>query len=91
MKISIALQVQKALSAEISHLRGLEGDKAWSYRFRTNDQPDAEWVSNFDFDANHERILKLTKLHTRLSQAISRTNLELDVIGINDTDYSDWS
>ena len=93
MKIAAALQVQKALSAEIAHLRELEGEKAWSFRsIRGGEQhPDAEWTPNFDFEKNHETVLRLTKLHTRLSQAISRTNLEVDIVGIEDTDFKDWA
>jgi len=81
VKISQALQAQKALNAEISHLRGLESQKAWSYR--SLETPNAEMKSNFDFDKNHETIKKLSRLHTKLGQAISRTNLELDCIGLD--------
>jgi len=81
VKISQALQAQKALNAEISHLRGLETQKAWSYR--SLETPDAEMKPNFDFDLNHKTIKKLSRLHTKLGQAISRTNLELDCIGLD--------
>jgi len=87
MKISQGLQGQKALNAEISHLRGLESQKAWSYR--SLETPDAEMKPNFDFDKNHEIIKKLSRLHTKLGQAIARTNLELDLIGLNEKDVSD--
>jgi hypothetical protein len=94
MKIAIALQVQKALSAEIQHLRGLETQNAWSFRSmsRSGDKvADAEWAPNFDFEENHKRILQLSRLHTKLGQAISKTNLEADVIGIEDSEYKDWA
>jgi len=87
MKISQALQAQKALSAEIAHLRGLENQKAWSYR--SMEHPDAELVPNFDFEKNHETIKKLSRLHTKLGQAIARTNLELDLIGLNERDIAE--
>ena len=87
MKISQTLQAQKALSAEIAHLRGLETQKAWSYR--SLETPDAEMKPNFDFDLNHETIKKLSRLHTKLGQAIARTNLELDVIGLNEKDIAE--
>lgn len=87
MKISQALQAQKAISAEISHLRGLEQQKAWSYR--SLETPDAEMKPNFDFEKNHETIKKLSRLHTKLGQAIARTNLELDLIGLNEKDISE--
>lgn len=84
MNIASALQAQKALNAEIAHRRSLEQGKAWS--FRSTDIPNAEMLPNFDFDKNHEEIKKLARLHTKLGQAISRTNLELDVVGLSDRD-----
>lgn len=87
MKISQALQGQKALSAEISHLRGLETQKSWSYR--SMDTPNADMFPNFDFEANHAEIKRLSRLHTKLGQAISRTNLELDVLGLNEADVQE--
>lgn len=90
MKIAQALQTQKALSAEIAHLRELEQQHGWSYRSFSEKHPDASWQPNFDFEANHSKILKLSKLHTKLGQAISRTNLEVDVVGVKDDEFSDW-
>ena len=87
IKISQALSAQKALAAEISHLRSLEQGKAWSYR--SMETPNAELVSNFDFDKNHEEIKRMSRLHTKLGQVISRTNLELEVVGLNDRDVSE--
>jgi DNA topoisomerase IA len=87
MKISQALQAQKAISAEISHLRGLEQQKAWSYR--SMETPDAEMKPNFDFEKNHENVKRLSRLHTKLGQAIARTNLEQDLIGLNERDISE--
>ena len=92
LKISQALQVQKALSSEIAHLRGLEEQKAWSYRSR--ETPDAELMPNFDIKENHDEVKKLSRLHTKLGQAISRTNLEQDVIGLSEKDIkelNEWS
>lgn len=87
MKISQALQAQKALSAEIVHLRSLEEQKAWSYRSR--ETPNAELVPNFDFEKNHAEIKKLSRLHTKLGQVISRSNLELDVQGLTEKDLQE--
>lgn len=87
MKISQALQGQKALSAEISHLRSLETQKAWSYR--SLETPDAEMKPNFDFDKNHETIKRLSRLHTKLGQAIARTNLQLDLVGLSEQDIAE--
>lgn len=87
MKISASLQAQKALSAEITHLRSLEQQKAWSYR--SMETPNAEMKPNFDFEKNHEDIKKLSRLHTKLGQAIARTNLELDVVGLSDRDITE--
>jgi hypothetical protein len=93
MKIAQALQTQKALAAEISHLRNLEQQHGWSYRSfgGAREHPDADWQPNFDFDANHEKILEYSRLNTKLGQAISRTNLEIDVIGIDDGEFKDWA
>ena len=91
MKIATALQTQKALSAEIAHLRELEQQHGWSYRsFGSEQHPDASWQPNFEFEINHKKILEYTRLHTKLGQAISRTNLEIDVAGINDEEFKDW-
>ncbi len=84
MNIASALQAQKALNAEIAHRRSLEQGKAWS--FRSTDTPNAEMMPNFDFEVNHDDIKRLSRLHTKLGQAISRTNLEIDVIGLSDRD-----
>lgn len=92
MKIAQALQTQKALAAEISHLRNLEQQHGWSYRSfgGGGDHPDADWQPNFKFDENHQTILKYSRLHTKLGQAISRTNLEVDILGISNEEYNDW-
>jgi len=87
IKISQALQAQKAIEQEISHKRGLENQRSWSYR--TREAPDAELVPNFDFDKNHEEIRKLSRLHTKLGVAISRTNLEKDVVGLSEQDLQE--
>jgi len=87
MKISQALQAQKALSAEVTHLRGLETQKAWSYR--SMETPNAEVMPNFNFDLNHENIKKLSRLHTKLGQAIARTNLEIDLVGLDTRDIAE--
>jgi len=87
IKISQALQAQKALSAEIAHLRGLETQKAWSYR--SMETPNAEVLPNFNFDLNHDNIKKLSRLHVKLGQAIARTNLEVDCLGLNENDITE--
>lgn len=87
IKISQALQAQKAISAEIAHLRSLETQNAWSYRSR--ETPDAEMRPNFDFEVNHEKIKKLSRLHTKLGQSIARTNLQLDVVGLSEADFAE--
>jgi hypothetical protein len=91
IKISQALQAQKAISAEVAHLKSLEEQKAWSYRSR--ETPDAEMKPNFDFEKNHAEIKKLSRLHTKLGQAIARTNLEMEVKGLSEQDIAelnDW-
>jgi hypothetical protein len=87
MKISQALQAQKSLAAEINHRREVEQQKSWSYR--SNDTPDAEMRPNFDFDKNHDEIKKLSRLHAKLGQAISRTNLESGILGLSEKDVAE--
>ena len=87
IKIAQALQATKALSAEIAHKRSLEQQKAWSYR--SMETPDAEMKPNFNFDENHAEIKKLSRLHVKLGQAISRTNLEVDIIGLSGKDLAE--
>ena len=88
MKIAQGLQVQKALSEEMARLRQLASVDAWSYRSVNN--PDSRWESNFNLEENHRRIKELAKLHARIGQAIARTNLEVDLIGIEDKKFEDW-
>lgn len=87
IKISQALQAQKAISAEVAHLRSLEEQKSWSYRSR--ETPDAEMKPNFDFEKNHAEIKKLSRLHTKLGQAIARTNLEQEIHGLSEQDIAE--
>ncbi len=87
IKISQALQAQKAISAEVVHLKGLEEQKAWSYRSR--ETPDAEMKPNFDFDKNHAEIKKLSRLHTKLGQAIAKTNLTVEIEGLSAEDIAE--
>lgn len=87
MKIAQALQTQKAISAEVAHLKSLETREAWSYR--SMETPDAEWKPNFDYDKNHSEIKKLSRLHTKLGQSIARTNLEIDILGLSEQDIAE--
>jgi len=87
IKISQALQAQKAISAEVAHLKSLEEQKAWSYRSR--ETPDAEMKPNFDFEKNHAEIKKLSRLHTKLGQAIARTNLTVELTGLSEQDIAE--
>lgn len=89
MKLAQALSTQKAIAEEIAHRRNMEREKSWRYTSYTT-TPDAELAPVFDFEANHTRIKELSKLHTRLGQAISHSNLLLDVVGIEDRNYEDW-
>jgi|GEM_PF-2482824 len=87
INIAQALQAQKAISVEISHLRSLETQNAWSYRSR--ETPDAEMKPNFDFEKNHEKIKKLSRIHTKLGQAIAKTNLEVEIKGLSVDDMGE--
>ncbi len=87
IKISQALQAQKALAAEINHKRQVEQQKSWSYR--STETPNAEMLPNFDFDKNHVEIKRMSRLHTKIGLSISKTNLEVDVLGLSARDVQD--
>lgn len=87
MKIAQALAAIKSLNAELQHRRSLESQKSWSYR--SLETPDAELQPNFDFDANHDEIKRLSRLSNKLGQAISITNLNADVQGLDEKDLKE--
>ena len=87
MKIADALLLQKDLSEEIARLRQLARSDAWEYR---SSDPNAKWIPTFDLEANMKEVKQLSKLHRKLSRGISRINNTVDVIGVNDADFSDW-
>jgi hypothetical protein len=87
MNISTGLYVQKALAEEVARLRKLADRDAWEYRVST---PDAKWMPTFNLEENQETIKKLVRLHARIGRAIAKTNLEVDLVGINNEDFKDW-
>lgn len=86
MKITDALLLQKDLTEEVARLRQLAQASAWEYRTHN---PDAKWVPTFDLEGNHNRVKQLSKLHRKLSRAISRANTSVD-LDIDDKDYAEW-
>ena len=86
MKIADALLLQKDLTEEVARLRRLAQAEGWEYR--TSD-PNAKWVTTFNLEENLNKVKHLTKLHRRLSRAITKANntTELD---IDDSDYQEW-
>jgi len=87
MKIADGLLLLKDIAEEMTRLKQLAKDEAWSYR---KVEVDAKWQPNFDLEANHKRVKELTKLHRAISRAISRTNNQIDLVGIEDSDYKEW-
>ena len=89
MKIADALELIKSLGREKARLENLVQEKSWSY-VRTERQPDTQFVPNFDVEKTNEKIQLLDKRIRKLSRAINATNNLQDVIGIDDSEYSDW-
>jgi hypothetical protein len=87
MKIADGLMLQKDIAEEVSRLRSLAKESSWEYR---KVEVDAKWQPTFDLEANIERVRKLLKLQRAISRAISRTNNQSDLIGLNDEDYKEW-
>jgi len=90
MKIADGLLLQKDLTEEVARLRQLAKQEAWEYRSMSTEHPDAKWVPTFDLEANRNEVKRLSKLHRKLSRAISRANNTVDLPGIDDTEYKDW-
>ncbi len=87
MKIADGLLLLKDISEEMGRLKALGQKEGWEYR---SIEKDAKWVQTFDLEENHARMKRLSKLHRKLSRAISLTNNQQELLGINDADYSDW-
>jgi hypothetical protein len=68
--ISEASLLQKDIAEEVARLNQIAQSEAWECR--THD-PDAKWLPNFDLEANHKRVLELSKLHRRLGKAITKS------------------
>jgi len=88
MKIADALLLQKDLAEEVARLRQLAKQDAWEYR--SSEHPDAKWVPTFNLEDNMNEVKRLSKLHRKLSRAISRANNSIDIPGIDDAEYKDW-
>ena len=87
MNISDGLLLLKDLSEEISRLRQLSQQSAWSYRGTSH--PDAEWIPNFDLKENQEDVKGLSRLHRRLSKAIAKANVTTK-LDLDEEAYKGW-
>lgn len=87
MKIADGLMLQKDISEEVARLRSLAKENSWEYR---KVEVDAKWQPTFDLEANIKRVKELLKLQRNISRAISRTNNQVDLVGLNDEDYKEW-
>ena len=87
MKISDGLMLLKDLAEEVSRLRSLAKENAWEYR---KVEVDAKWQPTFDLEANVQRVKLMQKLQRNISRAISRTNNQVELIGLDDEAYKEW-
>lgn len=87
MKIADGLLLQRDIAEEVARLRQLAKSDAWEYR-STN--PDAKWVPSFDLEANKNEVRHLSKLHRKLSRAISKANNTVNLPEIDDSAYEGW-
>jgi hypothetical protein len=79
LTISEAALLQEDIAEEVAGLKQIAQSEAWEYR--THD-PDAKWLPNFDLEANHKRVVELSKLHRRLGKAITKANMTTKFRGI---------
>ena len=86
MKIAEGLLIQKDIAEERARLKELASKDSWEYR--TTD-PNAKWIPTFDLEENHKRIKELSKLHRKISRAISIANASVD-LDLDDSKYSEW-
>ena len=87
MKIADGLLLMKDIAEEMGRLKALGTKDSWEYR---TIEKDAKWIPTFDLEANHAKMKELSKLHRKISRAVSLTNNQVDLIGVNDADYSSW-
>lgn len=87
MKIADALLLQKDLAEETKRLREVAKSEGWEYR---TTEPNSKWMPSFDLKANEAEVKNLSKLHRRLSRAISKANNSVDLPDIKDSDYEGW-
>jgi hypothetical protein len=86
MKITDGLLLQQDLSMEISRLKSLAENKAWTFTQRGAGE---DTVPTFDLEENHKRVRELSKLKRKLSRAISVANNIVD-LDLDESEYSDW-
>lgn len=86
MKIADALLLQKDISEEMGRLKQLAQQSSWQWSARGAGE---KLEVTFDLKDNHERVVHLSKLHRRLSRAITRANNNTD-LDISDEQYKEW-
>jgi hypothetical protein len=87
MKIADGLELTKSLGREKARLEGLANHDAWDYR---SQDPNAKWMSNFNLEENHKKVMELDRLARKLSRAINATNNTQDILGIKEGDYAEY-
>ncbi|MBA7710886.1 hypothetical protein ES703_119834 [subsurface metagenome] len=87
MKIADGLELIKSLGREKARLERLAEQEGWAYK---SQDPNSKWEPTFDLNENRATIRDLDKRMRKLSRAINIANNSVDLLGINDTDYSDW-
>ena len=47
-------------------------------------------MPSFNLEDNHKKVMELDKLSRKLSRAINATNNTQEILGIQDSDYSEY-
>ena len=88
MKITDGLLLQRDLAEEVARLKKMGEQEGWEYRHVSSD-PSIKWLPTFDLEANHNRVKALSRLHRKLSRAISKANASVE-LDVDDTEYKEW-
>lgn len=89
MKIAEGLLLQKDLAEEVSRLRELGKEKGRNEWFPREETKDMKFMPVFDIEGNVKRVKDLTKLHRKLSKAISKANWQYD-LNVDEVEFKDW-
>ena len=86
MKIADGLLIQKDITKEVGRLEGIASEKSHSWMSKPAGE---EYLPTYDLEENHQRVLRLHKLHRRLSRAITKANNETNLT-LTDADYEQF-